>query len=318
MKTKALTKILFIVLTFAALAGAQTTSQKVDTIFIRDTVIVNNNDTVIVKVADDENNKNIEIIKSAERIETSLSFIYWLIGIFISIFLFITGYNIYKSYKIDKELEKAKEAREDAQQAQKNAEEAQKVSKIEIKKYRNEALKAANKAKAYSFFINGNILSKEGKFDEAIIEYTRAIKLFGKNNPNYAEAYYNRGFAKDDKGDYDGAIADYTKAIELKPGFADAYSNRGVAKYEIGDYDGAIADYTKAIELYTDDEDKAAAYHNRGVAKSKKGENAEKNEEKRKWYEEAIADFKEAIRLNPNNESAKKMLESLEESLKNM
>ena len=52
---KASIKILFIVLTFAALAGAQTNSQKVDTVVIRDTVIVNNTDTVIVKVADDEN-----------------------------------------------------------------------------------------------------------------------------------------------------------------------------------------------------------------------------------------------------------------------
>ena len=40
-----------------------------------------------------------------------------------------------------------------------------------------------------------------------------------------------------------GAIADYTKAIKLNPNYADAYYNRGVAKSNLQDYDGAIADF---------------------------------------------------------------------------
>ena len=40
-------------------------------------------------------------------------------------------------------------------------------------------------------------------------------------------AYYNRGFAYEEKGEHDQAIADYTEAIRLKPDYAEAYYNRG-------------------------------------------------------------------------------------------
>ncbi len=52
-----------------------------------------------------------------------------------------------------------------------------------------------------------------------------------------------------DKGKYDDAIADYTKAIALDPNFADAYSNRGVVYYEKGNKEQTIADFRKALEI---------------------------------------------------------------------
>jgi tetratricopeptide (TPR) repeat protein len=62
------------------------------------------------------------------------------------------------------------------------------------------------------------------------------------------------------------AIADYTKAIEFNPQFADAYFNRGLAKYSLGDKNGSIADWTKAIEV---NPQYAEAYYNRGYAKKR-------------------------------------------------
>jgi len=68
-------------------------------------------------------------------------------------------------------------------------------------------------------------------------------------NPEYAEAYYNRGVAYGESGKVEEAIADYTKAVELNPESAEAYYNRGIAYGKSGKVEEAIADYTKAIEL---------------------------------------------------------------------
>ena len=82
-------------------------------------------------------------------------------------------------------------------------------------------------------------------------------------------------------GDFSGAIANYTKAIKIDPNYADAYINRGLAKDNLEDYYGAIADYNKAIELDPND---AVAYYNRGVVKEIINETSAKNIES--WLKE--------------------------------
>lgn len=115
------------------------------------------------------------------------------------------------------------------------------------------------------YYHHGGVDCAKGNYDHAIVNLTKAIEL----NPNFAEAYNNRGIAYRKEGDYDHAIDDYTKAIELKPDFAKAYNNRGNAYSDKGDYTRAIADYTKAIKLKPDF---ASAHNNRGTAYLKKGD----------------------------------------------
>jgi tetratricopeptide (TPR) repeat protein len=129
----------------------------------------------------------------------------------------------------------------------------------------------------------GGVHYFRGNYDQAIADYTEAIRL----NPQYATAYYNRGSAYRDKNDYDRAITDYTEAIRLNPQYAIAYNNRGVAYRQKNDYDRAIADYNEAIRLNPQD---AIAYNNRGYAYHSKND-----------YDQAIADYTEAIRLNPQD-----------------
>ena len=112
----------------------------------------------------------------------------------------------------------------------------------------------------------GSALYETGNYKSSIANYTKAIEL----DPNFSDAYYNRGISKDDLEDYYGAISDYTKTIELDPNDAGAYVNRGVSKRKLKNYHGAIADQTKAIEL---DPNFADAYTNRGVAKYDAGLN---------------------------------------------
>lgn len=84
---------------------------------------------------------------------------------------------------------------------------------------------------------------------EKIEYYSRAIEL----NPEYANAYNNRGNVYRRLENYERAIEDYNKATELKPDYALAYNNRGIAYRHLKNYSRAIEDYNKAIEIKPDD-----------------------------------------------------------------
>lgn len=58
--------------------------------------------------------------------------------------------------------------------------------------------------------------------------------------------------AKLELNDYTGAFKDFNNAIQLKPDFALAYYDRGFAKYYLEDHKGAIEDLEKAKDLFSD------------------------------------------------------------------
>jgi tetratricopeptide (TPR) repeat protein len=113
---------------------------------------------------------------------------------------------------------------------------------------------------AKKHFVSGYEKGNNKDYQGEIEDYTKAIDL----NPEYLDAYNNRGVAKRILKDFLGAIEDYNRAIELSPQFISAYLNRGVAKIEIQNYQEAIEDCNKVIEL---NPKHTSAYHNRGVAK---------------------------------------------------
>ncbi len=86
---------------------------------------------------------------------------------------------------------------------------------------------------------------KAGKFDLAIIDFTRAIEL----KPNYFDAYSNRAMANNGRGDYPAAIRDYTKAIELNRNFASAYYHRAGVYDSSNQLKKALADYRIVVRL---------------------------------------------------------------------
>ena len=71
-------------------------------------------------------------------------------------------------------------------------------------------------------FYRGNDHAKKGEFDLAIDNYNKAIQL----NPDFAEAFNNRGLMYFIKGEFDLAMDDYDTAIQLNPFFFTAWKNR--------------------------------------------------------------------------------------------
>lgn len=152
----------------------------------------------------------------------------------------------------------------------------------------DEAIKEYDRALAidanleYAYFYRGLAYQIKGDYEKAIADLTQAIRL----NPNYGIAYGIRGNAYNGKGDYDRAIADFIQAIRLNPNDSLAYNNRGVSYFNKKDYEKAIADYTQVIRLNLND---PLAYNNRGNAYGNRGD-----------IEKAMADYNQAIQLNPN------------------
>ena len=149
-----------------------------------------------------------------------------------------------------------------------------------IKAYTDAIRLKADYAEAYNN--RGAARNELGQYAAAIADYDKAIRL----KSNYPAAYYNRGNTKNKQKQYAAAIADYNDAIRLKADYAKAYNNRGAAKNDLGQHAAAIADYDKAIRLKSN---YPAAYYNRGNTKNKL-----------KQYAAAIVDYDEAIRLNRN------------------
>ena len=101
------------------------------------------------------------------------------------------------------------------------------------------------KGTAEGFFEEGKKYSTVENADQAIDNYSKAIKI----NPKFSKAYNNRGIAYVWKKQYDLAIADFTKAIELDPKNGKAYNNRAIVYSYQGETDKARQDLHKAQSL---------------------------------------------------------------------
>jgi tetratricopeptide (TPR) repeat protein len=153
-----------------------------------------------------------------------------------------------------------------------------------------------------------------GCIDKAVGQCTELIR----RNPGSARHYDLRGRVYQGKSDHDRALEDFTRAIDLDPKNYSYYASRAGAYHRKRDIERTIADYAKAIELNPVDRsviiskdvahlmavaDKRLAHLQRGLAYQMKGDKAL-----------AIADFKQALSLAPNDALLKGFLKELGET----
>jgi len=136
---------------------------------------------------------------------------------------------------------------------------------------------------AVNYRERGRAYSYKKYHDKAVADHNQEIRL----NLNDAKAYAARGNTYHNKGDYDKAIADFNQVIQLDPNNALAYAWRGYVYEQEDDYDNAIEDYSQVIELKPNDID---AYRRRSVVYMFKND-----------HENRIADCSQIIRLKPND-----------------
>lgn len=106
-----------------------------------------------------------------------------------------------------------------------------------------EYAKKMNDAKlAYN---DGNTLTKQGQFDQAVAAYDKSIAL----DPSNSSAHQGKGLALAKQRKYDDAIAAYQKAVEVDPTNYSAYAAMGKAYYDKKNYSGAVDSYLKAVEI---------------------------------------------------------------------
>jgi hypothetical protein len=80
-----------------------------------------------------------------------------------------------------------------------------------------EKVLSRNPESAEALLARGHVRLRKGELDEAIADFTAAIRLDGKN----AAAYLARGQALTDRGDYAAAKADFAAAVLIDPKLAD-------------------------------------------------------------------------------------------------
>ncbi|MEI8011852.1 MAG: tetratricopeptide repeat protein [Candidatus Omnitrophota bacterium] len=131
--------------------------------------------------------------------------------------------------------------------------------------------------------IQGNQFEQNGKYEEAISAYTKAIQI----NPYNGYDYLIRASLYFKMKEYDKVISDYTEAIKLNPKNQDLYFERGLIYDMQHKTDAGITDWIKSIEI---DPVKSAAYLSLVGAYRKK-----------KDYEHALLYINKAIKVHPEN-----------------
>jgi stress-induced-phosphoprotein 1 len=95
------------------------------------------------------------------------------------------------------------------------------------------------------FKAKGNKAFAEGKFEEAIEHFTKAIEA----NPNDHVFYSNRSAAYASLEKYEEALDDGTKCVSMKPDWGKGYQRKGLAEFYLGKLPEAETTYKKGLEL---------------------------------------------------------------------
>jgi len=94
----------------------------------------------------------------------------------------------------------------------------------------------------------GNYYYFRGDFDQAVIEYNKALEL----DPNFGQAHNMLGYAYFELGDFAKAIEHLKKYVSLSPGDANPIDSLAEVYFWMGQMDEAAATYKQVLETKPD------------------------------------------------------------------
>eukprot|EP00913_Durusdinium_trenchii_P022113 g20779.t1 len=94
----------------------------------------------------------------------------------------------------------------------------------------------------------GNSLARQGKLQEALADYNRAIELV----PNAPDPHLNRGAVYESLGRLEDALKDYDVVLQDDPGDPAAWNNRGNALLGLQRFEEAKDSFQQALDISGD------------------------------------------------------------------
>jgi Flp pilus assembly protein TadD len=123
------------------------------------------------------------------------------------------------------------------------------LSQIVQAQHGKEAKEAKGNPEANRLAREGAEALKSNDFDKAVDLLRKASNLDHKYTPDLAIAYERRGYALVKNQQFQDAVSDYTEAIKIKPNEPRIYEERAYAEMKVYAYDKALADYAELIKL---------------------------------------------------------------------
>jgi tetratricopeptide (TPR) repeat protein len=110
-----------------------------------------------------------------------------------------------------------------------------------------------------AYFYRAMLYFDEGRYDDALLDLNRVIRL----EPSNSSAYRERGVVQSLMKRHADAVEDYTAALRINSLDAEALVYRGNAFVELKNELRAIEDYSRALDI---DDSKADTFYRRGKA----------------------------------------------------